>query len=263
MWLFVFDMDGTILTDRHTLLDSTYKAIQDLQGLGARVLLASGRPPLGMEFVLRELGIPPCYIALNGALLVEDDRVLYEKEIPLQDFSPAIHLAKEKSLSVGAFCNREWIVEDVTPKVQEEARIVGFAPRVGCFSELTHAHKILVNGEVEAIQSYQRQLREETSALHIATSSPSYCEIVSQGVSKASALRVACEHLKVPSDRIVAFGDGENDVEMLEMARISVGMANARKMVLDKVDMVTKSNNEDGIYLGVVQVLERISSLSL
>lgn len=69
--------------------------------------------------------------------------------------------------------------------------------------------------------------------------------------NKAIGLRKLLHHLQVSTDYIAAFGDGINDIEMLEMARSGIAMGNAEEITKQKARYVTKSMHEDGIEYGV------------
>ena len=85
------------------------------------------------------------------------------------------------------------------------------------------AHKVLIMGEAE-----DRRLpavdRFQDLPIYVSLSKPTYCEIVSQGVSKGSAVKQAAELLKISLRDLIAFGDGENDSEIVAMAGIGVAM---------------------------------------
>ena len=67
------------------------------------------------------------------------------------------------------------------------------------------------------------------------------------GISKADALKRACEVLKIPTNDIIAFGDAQNDLQMFKLAGYAVAMGNAVEEVKKIADYVTTTNNEDGI----------------
>ena len=88
--------------------------------------------------------------------------------------------------------------------------------------------------------------------LYISKSLPEFLEFASPDVTKASGLEFLADHLGFARERTVAFGDGENDVELLEWAGYGVAVANAHERVLAVADLVCPSDEEEG----VAQVLE-------
>ena len=85
-------------------------------------------------------------------------------------------------------------------------------------------------------------------------SKPIYIEIVSREANKANALKALAAALDIPRERILAFGDGQNDIAMLEYAGQGCAMANASAEVQARADRVIASNAEDG----VAQEIERL-----
>ena len=85
-----------------------------------------------------------------------------------------------------------------------------------------------------------------------------FLEITKKGTDKGAALKKICEHLKIDTAQTIAFGDGENDLQFLEVAGTAVAMANAVDSVKQKADIVTKSNNENGVCTVLNDLLSRI-----
>jgi hydroxymethylpyrimidine pyrophosphatase-like HAD family hydrolase len=90
------------------------------------------------------------------------------------------------------------------------------------------------------------------SRAYISKSLPFFLEFASPQVTKASGLAFVAEHLGVSAGRTVAFGDGENDMELLQWAAYGVAVANAHDRVLAVADYVCPPVDEEG----VAQVLE-------
>ncbi|KAK3259125.1 hypothetical protein CYMTET_31866 [Cymbomonas tetramitiformis] len=80
----------------------------------------------------------------------------------------------------------------------------------------------------------------------LVTALPGMLEVLPLGASKATALTELLRHLKVPPERVLALGDGENDIEMLQMAGVGVAMGNAVQATRNVAAVTTASNNEDG-----------------
>jgi hydroxymethylpyrimidine pyrophosphatase-like HAD family hydrolase len=90
--------------------------------------------------------------------------------------------------------------------------------------------------------------------LYISKSLPFFLEFASPEVTKGSGLGFLAEHLGFTRERTVAFGDGENDVELLEWAGFGVAVANAHPRVLAVADWVCPSAAAEG----VAQVVEAL-----
>ncbi|WP_310605432.1 Cof-type HAD-IIB family hydrolase [Anaerosporobacter sp.] len=83
-------------------------------------------------------------------------------------------------------------------------------------------------------------------------------EITKKGIHKGKTLQELAEKLDITVEEIMAIGDGENDLDMLEVAGISVAMENAAESVLDMAQFITKSNDEDGVACAVIKYMEEL-----
>ena len=72
-------------------------------------------------------------------------------------------------------------------------------------------------------------------------------EIVRNGLHKAVGLSLVAQHLNIPRERIIAFGDEDNDLEMIDFAGVGVAMGNGIDQLKNIANEITASNNEDGI----------------
>src|SRR5205085_5365308 len=93
--------------------------------------------------------------------------------------------------------------------------------------------------------------------LYISKSLPYFLEFASPRVTKAEGLQFLAEHLGFERSEAVAFGDGENDVELLEWAGYGVAVANAHRRVLDVADLVCPPVDEEGVAQVIEAFLDR------
>ena len=70
---------------------------------------------------------------------------------------------------------------------------------------------------------------------------------MNKNCSKSSALKALCSYLGISQNEVIAFGDGDNDIDMLQFAGVGVAMGNASDYVKSKADYITLSNEENGV----------------
>jgi len=110
-----------------------------------------------------------------------------------------------------------------------------------------------VIGDAQILEGLkQRMLVRFDARLYISTSLPYFLEFSSPEVTKAAGLAFVAEHLGFSREGTVAFGDGENDIELVDWAGYGVAVANAHDLVKERADFVCPSVDEEG----VAQVLE-------
>lgn len=96
----------------------------------------------------------------------------------------------------------------------------------------------------EAIKNIPKEYFKKYNALRTVSF---IFEFMNKDCSKSNALKALCKHLDISPNEVIAFGDGDNDIDMLQFADIGVAMGNASHYVKSKADYITLSNEEDGI----------------
>merc|ERR1719506_1473942 len=85
---------------------------------------------------------------------------------------------------------------------------------------------------------------------------PNFVEILHHNVCKGNGLQLLCQHLKVPLEECIAFGDGDNDIEFVEMAGLGIAMKNGRATLKAVADGITEHTNNDDGAIRMLQQLE-------
>ncbi|MFV0393192.1 MAG: Cof-type HAD-IIB family hydrolase [Coprobacillaceae bacterium] len=255
--LIALDMDGTLNNSEGVITPKTVNALINAQKEGATVVLASGRPAPGLNAEAKELHMKDYHgllLSYNGGKVIDmtTGNVLLEKALPNS-------LAKKLLRHIEQF--------DVSPIVDDGKHLVTNNPNgfqvqheaKGNKLEIVHVEnicdacdfnpaKILIASPEEKLKPIADQIiqpfKEELSFIF---STRFYLEATMKGIDKASSLQMICERLNITADEVIAFGDAENDISMLQFAGCGVAMGNARTAVKDIADEVTLSNNEDGI----------------
>jgi hydroxymethylpyrimidine pyrophosphatase-like HAD family hydrolase len=119
--------------------------------------------------------------------------------------------------------------------------------------------KLVTIGDPDELDGLEDRMKARFAGrLYISKSLPFFLEFASPEVTKASGLEFVLEHLGFTRERTVAFGDGENDVELLEWPAFGVAVANAHPRVLEVADWVCPSAEEEGVARVIEAVLERL-----
>lgn len=267
-----FDIDGTLLTDQRVVSKSTIFAINALKEKGILVGLATGRDPRFILPYMAGLGLDVA-IAYNGQYIFSRNHVLFSQILNKEDVAQLVTLAErtQKDISFG------------TAKGVVGSRIMSigtgnFAYRISrmipsswasfinfIFNRLIRFIRPQRKGNLQGLLKesiYQIMLlatEKETATLskqfpHLSftRSSPYATDIVSQGSSKLEGIRYLSEYYGFSLDQVIAFGDSNNDIEMLEGIACSVAMKNGTKKAKQVASYVTESNNHDGIFKALV-----------
>jgi len=259
--LFVTDVDGTLLNSKQALTQPTERAVREAAAAGVLTVVATGktRGPWSKE-VLPRLGAPMPGIFCQGLLVYDaDGEVIYSNPLPDELAAEGIDFAKSRGVSLVAFCKDRILCE---ARDEQTDRVLDFgepAPEaVGPMKAVlgkVQMHKLILLGGPEI-----DELRPEAEA-HFAgraaltTAIGGMLEILPLGASKGQAMGWLLNHMGVDAADVVAFGDGENDIEMLQAAGLGVAMGQAGEKVSEVADATTLSNDEDGVAHAIEAIL--------
>ena len=252
------DLDGTLLRSDLSVAPRTREALARVEEAGALFVMVTGRPPRWMAPVAEQTDHRGLAVCANGAIVYDlhTERVVRDVRIDaaaalqvvdaLRAELPGIAFAVEKGLG-GFGREASYVTRFDNPEL-----------RVGPVEELVRdgaAVKLLARvegvGSDELLTTARGVLGDLCECTH--SSGDGLLEISAAGVSKATGLASLADEWRVDAADVLAFGDMPNDLPMLSWAGRSVGMGNAHPEVLEAVDEVTGTNDEDG----VAQVLER------
>lgn len=111
---------------------------------------------------------------------------------------------------------------------------------------------MLVSDDEEALVNLEDKWRKRLNgALDVFRSESYFLEVVPPSINKANTLGALLEILEIKSGEVIAIGDGVCDVSMLQLAGLGIAMGNAPHSVKVCADMVTESNDEDGVALAI------------
>ncbi|QGF24878.1 Cof-type HAD-IIB family hydrolase [Raineyella fluvialis] len=254
--LVAFDVDGTLLSSDHDILDSTRESIDRIRAAGTTVMIASGRPVAGLRFQVARLGLPIDGLVLagcNGAV-IEDGatgREIASWPIPADVSARMYRGLRALPVSTIVPVGAEVFIEDPDGyMVHVEARANGTTEIVvdDLHAVAPTPPKILVAAPYDVLVDHRDAIDAlGGSDIETCFSSTYYYEVNAAGVSKGAALAAFCAAEGIPLERTVAFGDNENDITMLRAAGLGVAMGNAIDALKQVADVVTTSNDDHGI----------------
>lgn len=250
------DIDGTLLNSMHQVTETTAREIRRIDGLGVPFVLVSARSPRAMLPIRQTLGIHAPMVCYSGAMALDaDGTVLESRTIPVGQAAQVKECVAEYFPEVvcNIYAGESWSVDDDThPIVREEERITGLKALVGGFErgifDATGVHKLLMIGEsAAAMLQVQDRLREKFPKLTVVLSAACYLEVMAEGVNKSAGMKAVCRHFGCSLENTVAFGDGFNDVDMLQAAGRGYAMANAPQEVRTCTGYLAEANDSNGL----------------
>lgn len=247
-----FDVDGTLLSHtRNMVPTSTRRALDKLSACGIQRVVATGRHPLELlRLPVHDLDFDG-YITLNGQLCLDAQKnVISSHPIIGVDKENILRLFHEKTIPVmllekdAMYCN--FINQSVVIAQQAISTPI---PSVGLYTG---------NAIYQAIVYLEKEREELVSSLlpgcKITRWNAYGVDVISRQGGKAAGIEEYLRFQQIQREESMAFGDGENDIEMLQFVHTGVAMGNADDSVKGQADFVTDSVDQDGIEKALIQL---------
>lgn len=255
------DLDGTLLTEKKELLPYTKQILHEAIEKGIIVLMATGRPFMGIPEELRLYPGIRYALTSNGARVVDmqENKVLIEKLLPLEKAKKALEtLAKydtlqevyfdgqgyadaDKMKHIGRYHHNPYMWEYLLTTRKAVPDIMGLVNEQNRDMDKIQG----LFADMDERQAAWAEL-EQQDGLALVGSLGYNIEINASGVNKGTALVELGRMLGIEREEIMACGDGDNDANMLKEAGFGVAMGNAIEKVKEAADYITVSNDEQG-----------------
>jgi len=205
-----------------------------------------------------EAGLDDPVVCYQGAVVAEpvSGRWLRHEPIPLELARETIAAVNDEGFGLNCYVGDVLYVAEITPEARRYADFqdLELHPVGDLLAWLDEPPtKLVVIGDPQVLDGLkERMLARFGGRLYVSKSLPYFLEFASPEVTKAAGMEFVAEHVGFARERTVAFGDGENDIELVDWAGLGVAVANADDRVKDIADLVCPSVDEEG----VAQVLE-------
>lgn len=262
-----FDIDGTLLTDRKTVSKSTQEAIRAMKKQGILVGVATGRGPGFVAPFLENLELDFA-VSYNGQFVFTRDKVIYQNQLPKSTIYRLIRYAsnhrREISLGTATGLVGSNIINMGTSRLgQMISRLVprrfaktvekSFKHLIRRFIPQNHTNLVMLMKEpifqvvLVATKGESQQISQKFPYLTVTRSSPYSMDVISKNQSKLKGIERLGERFDFTLEEVMAFGDSENDEEMLAGVGVGVAMGNASQTLKQTAAYTTSNNNQDGI----------------
>ncbi|EZP78768.1 cof family hydrolase [Parageobacillus genomosp. 1] len=264
-YLIALDLDGTLLKDDKTISPFTKEMILRAKEEGHLVVIATGRPYRASKMYYEELGLTTPIVNFNGAFVHHPrDHSWGIRHFPLP--LPTVKDIIEFSETYAIKNILAEVMDDVYFHEHDEVLldIVRLGNPTIEIGDLRYALKddptsILIHTDKQHIEQIQTYLSDvHANVLHHRRWNEPWhiIEIVRSGVHKAFGLKQIADYFHIPKERVIAFGDEDNDLEMIEWAGHGIAMGNAIEPLKQIANDVTATNEEDGIGVYLKSMLK-------
>ncbi|MDI7247634.1 MAG: Cof-type HAD-IIB family hydrolase [Bacillota bacterium] len=252
--LVAIDVDFTLIGSDLKISERTRAAIRAAAEAGCVVTLASGRMFRATAPFAEDLGIDTPLITYDGALIktARTREVISHRPVPLEHAKDVVAYAQHEGLHLNVYMDDTLYVE----RHDEEALSYMAHAKVGAiavgdlaaFVKRAPTKLLIITASKEDMDRRLPEFKARFGdRLHVVRSMPRYVEFTAAEVSKGSALAILSRYLGVARSEVMALGDSENDISMLEFAGVGVAVGNAADEVKKAADYVAQGENGDGV----------------
>ncbi|UPO90125.1 Cof-type HAD-IIB family hydrolase [Niallia sp. Man26] len=266
MKLVAVDLDGTLLNYEKQVSEKNKKAIQEAYKSGIKIVIATGRSLISARDIFNNLGIDGYLIVLNGALVKEgmSNKTLFCSRLPKEALVKSLEVGYQEGATVIFNTeNRNYHIpftgngESKQDFLKMRGDVVEMDFKKMMEILQTDTPKIMkvafASDDSKRLKRIQRLMNEEN--FNPVFSDTHLIEMMDFGINKGSSLLKICQQLNIDPNDIVAFGDQENDMQMIQLAGLGIAMGNATNKLKVVADEIIGMNNESAVGEKIISLL--------
>lgn len=255
-----FDLDGTLLTTDKKLTDYTRSVMNEAIKKGIILVPATGRPLSGVPKELLEFEGIHYIVTSNGARIVKDRKAVYEKFLPVEAARKVLKVFEDYETMQEIYYDGKGYTKETS--FQEISRYIK-APAMAEYIWKTRTQIPDIwekfeteNRPLDKVQALFINQEEKADAwkriealgdVEVTGAIANNIEVNAYDVHKGNAMVWLAESLGYSKEEVMAFGDGANDIKMIQSVGVGVAMENAIEPLKDTADLIAPSNDENGV----------------
>lgn len=257
----VSDVDGTLLDSEHKLTEKTVDALKSAIAQGVKVILATGKTRHSARDIYKRIGVETPGVFVQGlALNYPGGKETHLGTLDVDLLRRTITFAEDRGYQVIAYSGSRILARRQTPETiiltesydEPLPEIVG--PLQNILDTTPISKVMFCGGDAKRITHLRWQLGHMIGgAARMTQALAEALEMLPHGASKASALKVLFQEMDINPKHALAIGDGENDIEMLQMVGWGVAMGQGNPKLKAVAKAVVGSNDADGVAEAVIK----------
>lgn len=270
--LIAIDMDGTLLNSGNNVSNRTKKAILHAKELGVHIVLATGRILKSAVHYSKQLELKNPIVASNGGIMIdENSNIIFKSPIDKEAIKEIVKIADDEKIYCHLYDESKFYssqkVQDILDFYSEGSKnmkidleLFSSIDDILSTEDLNIYKLIFIDDDLEKLQDFRSKI-STVDNINISSSWINNIEAMGLDVSKGQAIKKLAKKLNIELDEVVAIGDSENDLSMLDIAGLSIGMENGADIIKARADYITDTNDNDGVAKAIEKfILGRESS---
>ncbi len=262
------DVDGTLVNDNGVVPESAKIAVRKAKENGHYVFLCTGRSKAELYDDIMEIGFDGVIGAAGGYIEVNNEMILHKK-VSREDVEHLVNYFDKNNIDFylesngGLFASKNCkktlnrLVFEGVDKESEQYKEL--EKGIGQFIEALIEGENLIRDDINkvsflnsetSIETIRDEFKDKFNVIHctVPMFGENSGELSVPGVHKALAIEYLLEHLGLSKEATFAYGDGINDMEMLQYVNCGIAMGNAKEALKEIACDITGTHDEDGIY---------------
>lgn len=266
--MLVSDMDYTLLNKEKMVSERNREAVRRAMEKGVHMVVATGRIYTSARVYAKLLGVSTPIIASNGAIIreaafdspVDTEKTIYKDVLSMEAVKEMVRLSRKYGLFCHFFTEDTIYAEkliNVSLRYTEWNKFLGEQDKVKIkiVDDLERAFEedkvqilksVVVDSDSEKIQGLRNDI-VGTGIVSVSQSMKDNLEVMNRGVTKGNAVKMLAQLYGIDREEIIAIGDNENDISMIEYAGMGIAMGNAEESLKSVADHITGDYQEDGV----------------
>lgn len=252
--LIVVDLDGTLLNSHHQMSERNEKILRAALDQGIQVMLATGKTYYSARHIIDKLNLTTPGVYVQGLVVHNaDGSIRYQQTLDPNLARRVITFAEDRGFTVLIYSGTHLFMRAKTALYEHIQRYDEPTPTiVGPLQNIldtTPVHKLLLYGDDKRVTALRWQLSMQLNgqATLVYAQIPGMMEVLPYGASKGRAVKSLIRELGFHANQTLAIGDGENDIEMIQVAGIGVAMGNADERLKKVAEHIVADNDHDGV----------------
>ncbi len=249
-YLITIDIDGTLKRSDDTISERSKKVIQELINQGHVIAICSGRPRYFSSMIAKDALASRYLISSNGTEVYDivNNKLIFSEYISKDVCKKIYDITKELNIRV-VFSSGN--IEYATQFIKNDSQILLNDNNLDELLKLNIKQVVVVVDNNEVLKQYANRISNIKEVYVVDRSNENddfkFISVISSNVSKGNALKVLAEYLNIPMENTIAIGNDNNDISMIKIANVGVAVENASDDLKKCADVITKSNDLDGV----------------
>lgn len=280
--LICLDLDGTLLNSKHQMTERTINTLRQVEALGVKIAIVTGRPAYDARYHANLISDQAYFIGANGTVAGHTSMsdLILEEAISKENLRQLRMIAKQIGVKPVVFTRDQTVIHGLGDYIMHHFMVKAFrnvhSKNLRYISKEKHFYAFIEEDNI-AIQkvcffitdhkkaNLAQKLLSEHSDFELAITSKICFEITQKGMNKSHGIKKLTQYLDIKREKVIAFGDSENDREMLKYVGHGVAMGNAPQTIKAVANAITDTNDEDGVaqFLHQIYLLKEVEPIHI